>query len=78
MRRSDVASELPGAMSRCGVYVYAQEKRYRRQTLPELTLLLKKTIRISGDEILPVNVVLKPPAIPRFGCSLLLCVSFNC
>ena len=43
-------------MSRCGVYVYAQEKRYRRQTLPELTLLLKKTIRISGDEILPVNV----------------------
>ena len=46
-----VASELPGAMSRCGVYVYAQEKRYRRQTLPELTRLLK----LSGDEILPVN-----------------------
>ena len=48
-----MASELPGAMSRCGVYVYAQEKRYRRQTLPELTLLLKKTIRISGDELSP-------------------------
>ena len=46
-------------MSRCGVYVYAQEKRYRRQTLPELTRLLK----LSGDEILPVNDAYKPPPL---------------